>query len=67
MVQFDYKKRLGKNTHKIKIYIDSLLRCVNAHDKPSHYFHKTREHTFVYGCEALDALAMGKGMSSVSA
>jgi hypothetical protein len=69
MVQFDYKKpKFGssKSSHKIRLYIDSLLKSINADTRPNHPFHKNHDHIFAYGCDAVDVLGGQKALPALA-
>jgi hypothetical protein len=57
-VLFDFnRKTVGKNFHKIKIFIDTLTKRINQDRHLQHTFHKSHEHIFSYGVDALDMMA----------
>jgi hypothetical protein len=67
VVQFEFKKgAITKKSHSVKIFIDSLSKSSQVSRDIKHSFHKSHEHLFAYGCDALDILGAGAKASGLT-
>jgi hypothetical protein len=61
VVFFEFKKNaLAKKSHSVKIFIDSLSKSSQVSRDIKHTFHKSHEHIFAYGCDAIDLMGNAK-------
>lgn len=57
VIFFEFKKNaLAKKSHSVKIFIDSLSKSSQVSRDIKHTFHKSHEHIFAYGCDAVNIM-----------